>query len=308
MMLAWRLLLATGEPRFADLFERTLHNVVATSPAPDGRHFFYANPLHQRSPGSVPPEDEESRRAGTSLRAPVVPRRLLPDQRRPHAGQPRRLPRHRRRAAGSRSTSTPSAGSHDARRWTPRRRRRDDGVSRPTAPSRCASARPTAQPWALTLRVPAWASGAELVDADGRRPVGPGRRSSSSARSGPGTRSRSCCRWRRAGRVPDPRIDAVRGCVAVERGPLVMCAESVDLPGGRHVDGLRVDPSVPPATPATRWSSPAASSSPPERPWPYGDDGRRAASRTTVIDVPLVPYHTWANRGPSTMRVWLPTT
>ena len=70
MMLAWRLLLATGEPRFADLFERTLHNVVATSPAPDGRHFFYANPLHQRTPGVVPPEDEESRRAGTSLRAP----------------------------------------------------------------------------------------------------------------------------------------------------------------------------------------------------------------------------------------------
>ncbi|MEV0173917.1 hypothetical protein AB0I00_22695 [Streptomyces sp. NPDC050803] len=22
----------------------------------------------------------------------------------------------------------------------------------------------------------------------------------------------------------------------------------------------------------------------------------------------LVPYHSWANRGPSTMRVWLPTT
>jgi DUF1680 family protein len=35
VMLAWRLLLATGESRFADLAERTLHNVVATSPAPD---------------------------------------------------------------------------------------------------------------------------------------------------------------------------------------------------------------------------------------------------------------------------------
>lgn len=26
------------------------------------------------------------------------------------------------------------------------------------------------------------------------------------------------------------------------------------------------------------------------------------------IDVPLVPYREWANRGPSTMRVWIPTT
>jgi hypothetical protein len=25
-----------------------------------------------------------------------------------------------------------------------------------------------------------------------------------------------------------------------------------------------------------------------------------------MVEVPLVPYHDWANRGPSTMRVWLP--
>ena len=70
VMLAWRLLLATGETRFADLIERTLYNVVATSPAPDGRHFFYANPLHQRVPGAVPSDDVESKRASSSLREP----------------------------------------------------------------------------------------------------------------------------------------------------------------------------------------------------------------------------------------------
>ena len=30
---------------------------------------------------------------------------------------------------------------------------------------------------------------------------------------------------------PDPRVDAVRGCVAFERGPIVYCVESADLPG-----------------------------------------------------------------------------
>ena len=69
-MLCWRLLLATGKARYADLAERTLYNVVATSPALDGRAFFYANPLHQRVPGAPPPTDRESRRAGSSLRAP----------------------------------------------------------------------------------------------------------------------------------------------------------------------------------------------------------------------------------------------
>ena len=48
VMLSWRLLLATGDPRYADLAERTLFNVVATSPSEDGRTFFYANTLHRR--------------------------------------------------------------------------------------------------------------------------------------------------------------------------------------------------------------------------------------------------------------------
>jgi DUF1680 family protein len=104
---------------------------------------------------------------------------------------------------------------------------------------------------------------------------------------------------------PDPRIDAVRGCVAVERGPLVLCAESVDMPGGRHVDALRVDPSVPPRDSDDHVIVAGRLVAPADRPWPYGADADDATG--DVIDVPLVPYHTWANRGPSTMRVWLPT-
>jgi DUF1680 family protein len=52
-MLSHRLLLATGDPRYADLAERTLYNVIATSPALDGRSFFYANPLQVRVPGGA---------------------------------------------------------------------------------------------------------------------------------------------------------------------------------------------------------------------------------------------------------------
>lgn len=45
----------------------------------------------------------------------------------------------------------------------------------------------------------------------------------------------------------DPRIDAVRGTVAVQRrGPLVYCAESVDLREGDEVDAIRVGTSVDP--------------------------------------------------------------
>ena len=43
---------------------------------------------------------------------------------------------------------------------------------------------------------------------------------------------------------PDPRIDAIRGCLALERGPLVYCLETVDLPPGTELEDLRLDPSV----------------------------------------------------------------
>ncbi len=201
MMLAWRLLLATGEPRFADLYERTLHNVVATSPAPDGCHFFYANPLHQRTPGVVPPEDEESRRAGTSLRAPWflvaccptnVARTLASlaaylataDERWDPGPPVRRLP-----------------DPHDDRRWSPGRRVRSDRVPGRRHRHRARRGDATADRGRSRCgsRSGRPAPSSSTPTAAGRCPLAPW---SSSARSGPATRSRSCCRWRRAGRGP----------------------------------------------------------------------------------------------------------
>src|SRR5438093_908212 len=81
--------------------------------------------------------------------------------------------------------------------------------------------------WTLSLRVPAWARGA-VVDG---RPVAPGY-------------TELTRRWRPGDRVvleldvsprltaPNPRIDAVRGCLALERGPVVYCFEEADLPAG----------------------------------------------------------------------------
>jgi DUF1680 family protein len=40
--------------------------------------------------------------------------------------------------------------------------------------------------------------------------------------------------------------------------------------------------------------------------WPHADVASDLG-RPREVDVALIPYHDWANRGPSTMRVWLPT-
>ena len=46
--------------------------------------------------------------------------------------------------------------------------------------------------------------------------------------------------------APNPRIDAVRGCVALERGPIVYCVEEHDLPAGVDLAAVAVDPAADP--------------------------------------------------------------
>ena len=49
VMLAWRLLLATGDPGYADAIERTIYNGVLPALSRSGTEFFYVNPLQRRT-------------------------------------------------------------------------------------------------------------------------------------------------------------------------------------------------------------------------------------------------------------------
>ncbi|MGX5207285.1 glycoside hydrolase family 127 protein [Streptomyces violaceus] len=310
VMLAWRLLLATGEPRFADLAERTLFNVIAASPSEDGRSFFYANTLHRRHRGTVPRADRVSPRADSGLRAPWFAVSCCPTN---VARTLAQLPAYLATAdddglqlhqyADAELATSLGDGQGVALRV------RTDYPSGGTVAVRIS--RSPARPWTLSLRVPAWTAGetARLVDPDGnRRTVAPGTaRLTREFRPGDEIRLELpvAPRWIRA----DPRIDATRGTVAVQRGPLVYCAESTDLPDGHDVDALRVDLSAAPEDgPGGAVVAPGELAEPHNTAWPYRPADEATAPATDPEGITLVPYHSWANRGPSTMRVWLPTT
>ncbi|MBZ3902029.1 glycoside hydrolase family 127 protein [Streptomyces griseiscabiei] len=317
VMLAWRLLLATGEPRFADLVERTLFNVVATSPAEDGRSFFYANTLHRRHRGSTPRADADSPRADSGMRAPWFAVSCCPTN---VARTLAQLPAYLATADDEGVQLHQYADADIATTLTGGRgvalRIRTDYPSDGTVTVRIV--RSPAAPWTLSLRVPAWAAGApaRLTDPEGtHRPAAPGTASLTRVFR-PGDEIRLelpvAPRWIHA----DPRIDAVRGTVAVQRGPLVYCAESVDLPAGHEVDAVRVDTSVEPADgpggaegtggTVVVAGEIAARAERDEAAWPY-EPLKRPAEPAEPAEIVLVPYHSWAERGPSTMRVWLPT-
>ncbi|WP_250556984.1 glycoside hydrolase family 127 protein [Pseudonocardia lacus] len=313
IMFSWRLLLATGRPQHADLVERTLFNVVATSPSEAGTAFFYTNTLHQRVPGTAARGDEVSPRASSSLRAPWFAVSCCP-------------PNVARTLAGlARYVATADDDGVQLHQYTPATVRTTLPDGRPIAFDvetdyprdgvvRVHVRGDSAAPWTLTLRVPAWASGARLrvLPAAGEpaeRDVEPGSATVHRAfADGDVVELHLPVAPRLT--AADPRIDAVRGCLAVERGPEVLCLESVDLAAATDgqvddVADVGIDPSVPPrevdGAVVVRLRAAGAK----DAAWPYG----APPSPNGVgdgVDVALVAYHDWAERGPSTMRVWMP--
>ncbi|MFI2755067.1 glycoside hydrolase family 127 protein [Cellulomonas sp. P22] len=300
IMVNHRLLLATGDAVHADAVERTLFNVVAASPAQDGRAFFYTNTLHQRVPGSVPDVTQASPRASSSLRAPWFEVSCCPTN------------VARTFASLGSYLATADADGLQLHQYAPAeiRTRLDDGrevaVRVETAYPADGRVRVTVLedatvPWTLRLRVPDWATGAVLTVDGERREAEPGYAAVTGAFAAGDVVELDLpvvARWTTA----DPRVDALRGAVAVERGPVVMALESTDLGAGVNTVVVRTD-----AAPVERDGAvlvPVATYEPEDGVWPYGDAPRPHAGASRLT--PLVPYHAWANRGPSTMRVWMP--
>ena len=61
-MWTWRLLLATGKKRYADLMEQLAYNLIAGSTSQDFKRFFYSNPLHRRADHLAAFDEESSER------------------------------------------------------------------------------------------------------------------------------------------------------------------------------------------------------------------------------------------------------
>ena len=309
VMLSWRLLLATGEPRFADLIERTALNAVLPGLALDGTGFFYANPLHVRGVTEDVEGPVSSRRRPWYPCACCPPNLMrflatLPDL--VAARDENGIVIHQyceARIATDTAAGPVGLRVDTAYPWT--------GEVEVTVEDT-----PQAE-WTLSLRVPAWCRSGAIEMGGQRRPLDPG--------AGQVTLRR---RWDAGDRVrleldlpprltaPDPRIDAVRGTLAIERGPLVYAVEEEDLPAGATLDSLVVDATAEPSEAPAHPDLPGVTIL--EVPghisaggigdgWPYTDLRAGAAEPTRDrVRVRAVPYFAWGNRRSGGMRVWIP--
>jgi DUF1680 family protein len=303
IMWSWRMLLATGHARYADLIERTLYNAVLAGVSLTGEEYFYVNPLASNG------EAEHLHRGGCRRKAwhfvaccpPNVMRLLASLGHYVATGDASGLQIHQYAAAHVVAPSV-ALRMETAYPW--------DGRVRLTLEET------NAGPWTLALRVPGWCTGAS-VRVNGRETA------NSATPSGYLCVERA---WARGDVVEldlpmharcveaHPWIESTRGCVAIERGPLVYCIEQADHPETRIAD-LEIDTAVPlqsawePDTldgvtviRARGWEVDTSA-------WRhrlYRPLGSAPPAPRRPVALNAIPYYAWANREPGAMRVWIP--
>src|SRR5215213_4797638 len=234
VMFSWRMLLVTGEARYADLIERTLYNGFLSGLSLDGQRYIYANPLQVREGHLSGGTDQDYARKPWFKCAccpPNVMRTLASLEHYVLISSADEVRLHQYisgRYSGSVGEGETTLEVETDYPWNGRVR--VVVVSVPKGR------------WSLVLRVPHWAdypsvrvNGEQLPGAvvDGWLPIERDWKPNDEVVLDLPLEPR----FTRA----DPRVDADRGLVALERGPLVYCIEAVDHPGQR-LDDLVIDP------------------------------------------------------------------
>ena len=302
----WRMFLATGEARFMDVVELELYNAILSGGALDGTNFFYTNPLRVTDP--LPTELRWSRTRVpfvSSFCCPPNLVRTIAESADYAYAESADVVWVNLYGGSTFATELPGVGKiHLAQTteypWSGRVRITINECGR--------------NDFALKLRIPGWAKSASIRIND--RPA--------EASATPG----SYCEIRRVWRPGDfvdldlpmpvrlveanPLVEEDLNQVAVQRGPVVYCLESPDLPKGSKVAEVRIPSDI---QPRARY------------------DGRllggvvvlegRVVARESgswqgklyrdldetepkPVAVKFIPYSVWENRGPSEMSVWIP--
>jgi len=318
IMLSWRLLLVTGQSRFADAIERALYNLFAASTSVGRTGFFYNNPAQRRSAQPAAPTDTRPRRADAPGTRPAWFE---------CACCPPNIMRTIASLGGYVATSDADGVQlHQFMPVTVAATTAAGPIGLTVGTDYPATGAVTVtitgspdSPWTLSIRRPSWSPEvsievngepvAAVVDDRGYLEV---------------TRSwsvgdlvhlhvDSSVRLT----VSHPSADAVRGTVAVERGPVVYCLESVDQPADISLDHVEIAPDAVFGQQAKEIAGQVVTvvtvpgSVRDDRGWGgsgWATLGEEPTSPRRDVELTFIPYALWANRGPSTMRVFVPLT
>lgn len=299
---SWRLLLATGRSRYADLFEWQLYNAVLPGVSADRSAYFYVNALQVRAGSTDADERAPSggRRPwfGTSCCPTNLMRTLASLHHYVATADENGIQIHQY-GTGSVAADL-GCGRLELDVATDYPKDGEIVITVRRAPRTEAT---------IGVRIPRWATGATAVVADSHLTTEPGSYLQVTRAWAPGERLRVKLPLQPRLIYGNPRVEGIRGSVAIARGPVLYAIEQVDQP-----DGVLVDDVVLTGTDLQEVSSdddildglpmveaPGGLEEGGGELYPASSDV--SATRTTVR---AVPYQHWGNRGVGPMKVWLP--
>ncbi len=301
----WRMFLTTGEARFVDVLELALYNSALSGVSLDGTNFFYTNPLRVTDP--MPVELRWSRTRVPFVSSFCCPPNIL------------RTIAESASYAYAKSSDAIWVNLYGANTLTTKVRGRTVKLAQETESPWNGRVRITvkecgAEVFGLKLRVPGWAKGVLLRVNGALQQVS----------AMPASYIELQRAWKPGDVVEmdlpmpvrlmeaNPLVEETLNQIAVQRGPIVYCLESADLPAGTRISdvlipagidlvarydrrllgGVVILEGMAQARPAAKWN----------------DELYREVQHATTapLKIVLVPYSVWANRGGGEMSVWLP--
>lgn len=308
MLWNWRMLQITGEEKYADVLERTLYNSVLSGISLDGKTFLYANPLayNRHQPFTLRwselPRDPY---IGYSFCCPPNVVRTIAEASDYVYGMDKSGLYLHLYGANWLHTKTEAGDSIDIQEITDYPWNGKITLALHKMPS---------QPFTLHLRIPLWATGANLM-VNGKDVAGPVQA---------GSYFTLTRKWQSTDKIElnlpmevklmaaNPLVEATRGQVAVQRGPLVYCLESTDLPKNVDITSIRIAKENPwkaikmkiGPQQITALETTAFVASPAKNKaalyYNLSDQSDRP------VKIRLIPYYSWENRGRADMEVWMP--
>jgi len=301
----WRMFLATGAAKYMDVVELELYNAILSGMALDGTNFFYTNPLRVTDP--LPVALRWSRQRVPFVSSFCCPPNLV------------RTIAESADYAYAKSADQIWVNLYGASRL----------VTKLTNGETVQLTQETEYPWsgrvririvacgekefALRLRIPGWAAGATVRV--NRRPA---------ENAAPENYFEIRRTWAPGDMVDldlpmsvrlmeaNPLVEETLNQLAVQRGPVVYCLESTDLPAGVRVSDVRIPADL---QLAARYDGRLLGGIVVLEGQAEAGSGEnwqgklyREVQPTALKPVPvkLIPYSVWQNRGPSEMSVWLP--
>ncbi len=292
----WRLLQVQPESRYADWMELALYNGILSGVSLDGTRYFYMNPLESR--GGY----ERQAWFGCACCPPNVHRTL--------ASLPAYL-----FSTDERSVYVQLYASSELNTHLPSGQPVNLRVETDYPWSGEITLHPSAGRYALALRIPAWASSADL------------RVNGEAVEAVPGTYAVIDREWRDGDTVhltlpmpiqlvrANPRIEEDRASGVLMRGPVVYCVEQVDAPDASLMElylpsdvshlQAQFDGSLLKGVVAITGTAKVDTVRREEQPL-YVPASQYVAPQWRECTVRWIPYYAWANRGAHAMKVWLP--